>query len=300
MKSNILENSFINLLDAADRLNEPDPDLNSLKYAVEHLWRGIELLFKQRLVDEHWSLIYENISYSDPAEDPRRSGGFSLTSISFLDMEERLYAICGVDISGYLDILNKIRKDHHKIQHYRFAGSKAQIISNLVQIWPFIVDFTSKHLDFAYDVYAMNLFRQIGELMHLHKGFIRQRQDQTRKVLDHKLQEAYYAKPLKCPECRQTAIPLLSNDNARIKCAFCDHTSHWQELALACGADVDYAGPFDCLHCGAKGAVRTEDRWLCLSCCHGWDLENFNVCPSCGSRLVSALHDQSYCENCSI
>ncbi|WP_419655663.1 uncharacterized protein Dvar_47580 [Desulfosarcina variabilis str. Montpellier] len=68
MESNILENSLIHLLDAVNRLSEPAPDNNAIKYALVHLWRGLNLLLKKRLFDEHWSLIYKNTDHTKTAD----------------------------------------------------------------------------------------------------------------------------------------------------------------------------------------------------------------------------------------
>lgn len=297
MESNMLENGLIHLLDAVNRLDEPIVDNTCLKYAVVHLCHGLKLLLKKRLFDEHWSLIYEDIAHPNHPKDSLNSIVFE--PISFISLKDRLCTFCGIDITEYIDILVKLRKDYKKIELNQFMGSKTQIISNMVQIWPFIVDFVSKHIDFSHDMYAESLFNQTCEIMESHLKFVHEIKKETIKILFAQSKTAYYAKPLVCPECLQTAIPLLADNNTQIRCEFCNHVIHWKELAVVCGFYLNqYLGPFDCLDCECKGLIQTEDRWVCLSCCSEWNLEHFNICQSCETRLVLALHDEPYCKYC--
>ena len=294
MESNMLENSLIYLLDAVNRLNEPTPDHSAIKYAIVHLWRGLNLLLKKRLFDEHWSLIYKNMDYT---KDTVSSGGF--IPIAFIDIKDRLSTICGIDIVEYNEVINKIRKDYKKIELSRFSGSKTQAVSNLVHLWPFIVEFSSRHIDFSHDTYATNLFNQTCETMDVHLKFVHHRKMEVNNALSNELKKSYYARPLKCPACLQPAIALLSTDNTKIRCAFCDHVLHWKELAAECESSLDYSGPFDCLHCNLAGVIQTPDRWICLSCCQNWKLEDIRICQSCKKKLVWTLSATPHCQHCS-
>lgn len=294
MESNLLENSLIHLLDSVNRLDEKRPDIISIKYAVVHLWRGTKLLLEKRLFDEHWYLIYKN--YPNYPKSDFNHGAYA--PLNFDDLKDRLYTFCGINIDEYNYVLNKIRKDYNKIELSQFMGSKVQIISNLVEVWPFIVDFISKHIDFSHDTYTKNLFNQTCEKMDSHFKFIQHKKNEINKVLLNKLKESYYAKPLKCPKCLQDAIPLLSNNNTKLRCVFCDQVIHWKQLAVECGSYLNYLGPFDCLNCSSQGVLQTEDQWICLSCCHEWEFEHINICNLCGARLVWAQYNKPYCKHC--
>lgn len=298
MESNILENCMIHLLDAVDRLNETIPDVISIKYSVVHLWSGIKLLLEKKLLDEHWSLVYKNKNHPNHSKNNFNPGGFR--SLNFNDLMERLSTSCGIKVDEYRYVLNKIRNDYDKIELAQFTGSKVQITSNLVEVWPFIVDFISKHIDFAHDSYSKNLFNQTCEVMDSHLNFIRLKKNEVNKVILNKLQESHDAKPLKCPKCLQDAIPLMSNKNNKFSCAFCDHVIGWQQLAEECGSYLNYSGPFDCLNCASPGVLQTQDRWICLACCNEWKLEALQVCNLCGTKLVWAIDDKPHCMQCEL
>lgn len=296
MESNLLENSLVHLLDAVDRLDESIPDIMSLKYSVVHLWSGIRLLLEKRLSDDHQSRIHSDWSDTHPPESSFTAG--MDVPLDFKALKENLSALCGIDIDQYDYVLNKIRKDYDKIEQSKFRGSKVQIASNLVEVWPFIVDFISTHIDFTSDPYSKNLFAQTCEIMDTHLQFIRNKKNEINDVLLNQLKESYYAKPLKCPVCLQEAIPLLPNRNTKYSCSFCYNTLHGEQLALECGSDLNYLGPFDCLNCSSQGVLQTEDQWVCLSCCHDWAFEQLGVCHLCGERLFWSQQDTPYCDNC--
>ena len=62
------------------------------------------------------------------------------------------------------------------------------------------------------------------------------------------------------------------------KCVFCNHLIHWKDFTKECGSNLKYLGPFDCPKCKFEGVIKTDDRWVCLSCCNTWVLEDVNVC----------------------
>src|SRR5260370_25514085 len=66
-----------------------------LKYALLHLCSSIELLFKVRLHQEHWSLVFDDISKAD--KQAQDIGNFK--SVVFHDLIDRLIRICNVDLS---------------------------------------------------------------------------------------------------------------------------------------------------------------------------------------------------------
>ena len=296
MESNLLENSLIHLLDAVNRLDEEIPDIISLKYAVVHLWRGINILLEKRLLDEHWTLACGNKNYSNYLNKNFGSGGSA--SLSFNDLKNKLNTFCGINIDGYNYILNKIQKDYQNIELSQFRGSKVQITGCFIEVWPLIVDFISNHVDFSHDSYAKNLFNQTCEIMDSHLKFIRHKKNEIKTFLSNQLEESYYAKPLNCPRCLQDAIPLLSNNNGKYRCAFCDHVILWNELAVECGSYFNNFGPFDCLECSYQGALKIDDRWICLSCSNTWEIEHINICKLCGEKIFFTQNERKYCKHC--
>ena len=296
MKYNLLENSLDYILDAVSRLNEPDPDKKSMKYALVHLWSGIELLLKKRLIDEHWSLIFNKIDDNNSSKASLKTGDFE--SVYFKQAIKRLKNFCEIDISQSKDILEVIRQDRNKIEHYQFEKSKTQVVSNLIKVWAFVLDFISNHMDISGDTEAKKVFDQIRENMVSHEKFIRLRKNIIRQDLRKSLEKSKYQKLLKCPVCFQKAIPLILNDEDEIECVFCNISENWNDFMTEWRSAWNYSGPFDCLDCGNEGVCQTEDGWICFSCCEKWDFDELCICTSCESRLVSNSQKEPCCEYC--
>lgn len=284
------------ILDAVNRLDEPEPDQRSVKYALLHLWSGVELLLKKRLMDEHWSLIFQNIDDKKASKNSLKTGDF--VSVYFKKIKERLKDFCDIDISGSEGILEKVRKDRNKIEHYQIKTSKPQVVSNLIEIWAFILDFTSNHIDISRDPAASKVFEQIREIVVSHEEFISHRKRAISSALKSQLKESKYPKPLKCPECFQKAMPLLNNGDG-IKCVFCNASErNYKNFITEWGVTWNYPGPFYCPDCGYEGVFKIEDSWICLSCCEVWDLDDLDICTSCETMLVRDPQNESYCEAC--
>jgi len=297
IKYNLLENSLDYILDAVSRLNEPDPDKRSVKYALVHLWSGVELLLKKKLMDEHYSLIFKNIDDKKVSKKSLETGDF--VSVYFNEIVKRLKDFCEIDIRDHIDILEKVRKDRNRIEHYQLETSKTQIVSNLIKMWSFILDFTSKHLDISSDIICSRLFEEIKEIMIYHEEFIKNRTKVISSELSTKLKEAKYDKPLKCPYCLQNAVPLLLNDEDEITCVFCNAIKNIKEFIVEWESTWNYSGPYDCLYCGSLESVcETENGWVCLRCCENWDSDEFGLCISCETRLVLNPKKEPCCEFC--
>lgn len=105
--SGLLENAFAFFQRAKD-ISESE-----LSFSLVHFCTGLELLFKYRLMQEHWSLI----SQKTTSKEKFRSGDFQ--SVDFESAVERLQKIAGVQISdAALKRLQAVRRDRNKIVHF--------------------------------------------------------------------------------------------------------------------------------------------------------------------------------------
>jgi len=68
---------------------------HSWKYSVLHLYSGIELLLKEKLKQEHWSLIFQDISSANSIK--LRNGDF--VSVYHEELVKRLKNISGVTLN---------------------------------------------------------------------------------------------------------------------------------------------------------------------------------------------------------
>ena len=122
-----------------DTYNEKKIDHKRIKYAVLHLFAGIELVLKERLRREHWSLIFEK---TDKANKLSLDKG-DFVSVNFNGIKERLINI--INIKFDFEDINKLRIERNKIQHYKFTLNKMEnsqlIIKAVFSIISFITNF---------------------------------------------------------------------------------------------------------------------------------------------------------------
>jgi len=222
MEFNLLENAFDYILEAVQQLQGKRPAKRRIKYGIIHLWSGIELLLKKRLMDEHWSLIFRDINKAD--KNALNSGDF--ISVYFDDSLVRLSKICGIDLSQHKDALNKIREDRNRLEHFQMEFSKPVVISNLVRAWSFILDFSVSHLDIVNDPKAFELFEKIRDKMVVHENFIDERMKLVSPEIQKFKSEEYPHTIIDCPLCFQEALILKGGSCG---CLFCKVELDWEE-----------------------------------------------------------------------
>lgn len=115
-----IENSLKAILDT----DEPQ----KLKYAVLHISAGIELILKEILRLEHWSLLFENINSAD--YNHLQSGDFQ--SVTFPSILKRLEGIVGGSITEtHKKHFDTLKKKRNKIEHFAFKESSNALKSNI-------------------------------------------------------------------------------------------------------------------------------------------------------------------------
>ena len=89
-----------------------DPDPRSHKYAILHLFAGVLLLLKERLRQEHWSLIFKDVA---------RAGESDAKTVDFDEALQRLKSCSKLqlgDRNGKL--LRKAQLLRNRLEHYEF------------------------------------------------------------------------------------------------------------------------------------------------------------------------------------
>ena len=308
MEINLLENAFDYILDAVQQLQGKRPSKKRIKYGIVHLWSGIELLLKKRLLEEHWSLIFRDINKAD--KKALETGEF--TSVYFDDAIVRLNKICGVDLGQYKDPLNKIREDRNRLEHFQITLSRSEAISNLVKAWGFILDFTSIHIKFEDDPEAIDLFEKIKEKMIVHEKFINERLESITPEIKRLKSEQYPYTIIDCPLCFQDALILKGGT---CECLFCNAKLDW-ELAMERWVILTegYYRYYDkdrlvdpliteCPECEFEALYRFEDgdaqppdpAAICFHC--GIAIPYCYWCSSAGESLDD---DDRFCNECAI
>ncbi|WP_148001717.1 hypothetical protein [Streptomyces sp. adm13(2018)] len=318
-----VENGLDYLLSVTEHLaGKPKP--RDLKYAILHLAAATEVLFKARLQQEHWSLVFEN------PRDATRSRFEAADFISCGSEEalDRLEKIAGLDITqtgSTKGDLARLIKWRNALQHYGliavqvdgkgtqavYAHAVEKLAANLLA---FLIPFVREHLR------PKVIHRKPGEW-----NFDAEIAKVTAGLANiEKYLEFRWAKllpelePLKdstvtCPLCKQPALVVDGNSD----CRFCEtqvrrsdhialeYVSEIQGLDLHThykdgGEDL----VLECPDCGVDALVTDVEfvsgrtiAFLCFACAS--EFEELDFCTSCSKPIEEGDEDgHGMCEDC--
>lgn len=240
------------LLSAAEHLAVNSPRAH--KYAVLHLFAGIELLLKERLRREHWSLIFSEVDRA--SEDKLASGDFK--SVEFNQSVARLKDIAKVEIDkrhwSHLDSLRNLR---NRLQHFHCDLGQSETMSRLACGISFSIHFIVTELcDLNTD--HQDTITQLHEVLGGCSTYVSHRMSDIADEL------ASAKTSVLCPRCDQETL-MLGVGNPR--CAFCGYTDGPSEALEATGG-TDCMGV--CPECGGAMAIYDTSgggEWLvCFWC----------------------------------
>ncbi len=143
LEYSLLQNGLDYILSTLENLKGESPTERQLKYAVIHLSAGVELILKERLRLEHWSLIFAD---SDKATKERFESG-NFVSVGFPQLVNRLSSICGVEFDDKdKRILESLRKMRNRLEHLGIVTSSDAIKSEASMTISIILDFVEREL----------------------------------------------------------------------------------------------------------------------------------------------------------
>lgn len=311
LKISLLENAFDYILDAVNRLAEEDSSKTAIKYAIVHLWSGIELLLKKRLMDEHWSLIFRDVNKAHKSS--LESGDF--ISVHFDELIKRLRKICNVDVNKFKDILVKLREDRNRLEHFQIEIPKMAAISKLIKAWGFLLDFSSSQINFTEETEAKELFEKIRSKMVIHEKFIKERWNDISMEIKKNEEDKYPYTVIECPECFQEAMFLLGGS---CQCKFCRIVLTWRKAMdkwLTLHEGRSYIDPkqlmveplvFECPECGMDALYQFEHGdvyppdpgWTCFHCGGRWAWDERKKCARCDRPYFVSSGDDPFCGQC--
>ncbi|MGH9891434.1 MAG: hypothetical protein ACREA0_05520 [bacterium] len=278
-----------------------------LKYAVLHVASAVELILKARLGREHWALMFR-----EPARAEYRSferGDFR--SADFVDTQQRLETICGVDLTKHRSLLNPLRDMRNRLQHFAFSGDVPEIRSVVTRTWSFLWDFIHDEMpDQVAD--HRDTLEEFRDRMTKHEEHVRARLTDIEPDLDRLRVDGIVV--VSCPSCLQEALVLPGGEDP--SCRFCRYEQDPLHVA------DDWASVFvgyphtdpkerliepvlkECVECGRETMIEFEDgsmtppdpAWICFSCgqsgsptvrCRAcgeefpWEEDEVYVCPEC-------------------
>jgi hypothetical protein len=276
-----------------------------LKYAILHLVAGVELILKERLRREHWSLIFEKPEKAHRAAF--EAGNF--VSVSMDGCVRRLSAVCDVGISNrHRERLSALKEHRNRLEHFGIAESAEALIAVTNAVLSFLLDFISSELQIPAlsdeEQSTLNrIRRKLGDL----QTFVDKRWKAIGPVV-----EAADTPVVQCPACLETAAIVSEG----IDCKFCGHRQAAKDaadeyigavLGESYYSTIKEGGEwplYECPECSSETLVDQADRdgianrFVCFDCGQTWGVTDLRFCDSCGRPYRREEDGATICDDC--
>jgi hypothetical protein len=246
-----------------------------LKYALLHLCSGVELIFKERIRQEDWQLLFADPEKAD--EGAYQSGDF--WSIDFKQAQERLEEDCAVELTQDEKAqLKSFRKRRNQLEHFGVEDTLPAVQSSITKMVNLLVDFVGR----AFDEGGLEEEESLLAEIRTKLGNCRAVVDDRMALIKAELDKQYSL--VQCPSCHQLA---MSADGGTVKCLFCHLSADSDTAAEEYVVNIlGYPSQFEVEKDGGEWPVR--------------------ACPECGSEtFVTELRGVNdirscYCFDCGI
>jgi len=296
----LLENGLDFISSSLDPILKSELEIE-LKYSILHLSAGVELIIKEILRKEHWSLIFQNVDKADSSS--LASGDF--ISVNNETALNRLQNICKVKLNqDTIRHLGALRKKRNKIEHFAFRENEFELKSISSEVLMIILGLIDKNIDtkdisFAARINISNIKRKSAEFKEFNEKALSKCKDKIKE----------YSKKyeiLQCPNCFQRCFVI----NEDLKCLFCNYSNTPEQAArsyienvqrISEYVEVTQGGYFpldDCPECGSNTVISESDSYLCFNCLSKWDEDVLERCGACNSLYKADRYDMGYCKNC--
>lgn len=294
---NMIHNGLDFVLKSMETIHKSDEDL---KYSILNLHAGIQLILKEILFNEHWSLIFQNVDHAE--RDKIQNGDF--ISVNSDTLIQRLKKIRGLDIpKQFIEKLEWLRKERNKIEHFKLAISVDTMKANVAQLLSHFMPFMKKEIiDKRLLSSDDKLYSNLKEYLNEFDIYVKEKISRIYEYITNVKIVLY------CPNCFQETVEFIDETNAF--CHYCEidipdfPNSYIQSFiddfnSMDDGPDTQV---FECPQCEHDTFIEYKKDYLCLTC--GVLLSSSEIVgcegPVCnGNVFVYRRHDDvHFCRYC--
>lgn len=279
-----------------------------MKYSLLHLSSGMELVFKNILLEEHWTYVFQDMNKANQKDFA--SG--NLRSVDSETLVDRLENFCDINFcDNDKKNLKRLREYRNKTEHFAVEYNVFAMENIIHKCISIIIEVVA----YVYDEDKMgeiesNLLQEIKQLL---KQFDKHYKDAillTQKELD-RLLEIYEDEIIvtMCPSCNEKY--LITMKDKEPECLFC------HEQFTACEAAKSYISndlciteyelakdggewpQYECTECGEEALVfdYPDNEAICFRCGTRKSLKEFEFCSRCGV-VIAKDNDIGICNEC--
>lgn len=269
-----------------------NPNPRRRKHAILDLSAGVEALLRERLRQEHWSLVFD-----DPAEaskDAYDDGSFPAVRLN--DCLDRLQEICGLEVAPrWRWGIESLARRRSRLEGRGLVEATPVLMAVVVAVVnPFVDSVPPGRLNASLSTLLDGIRGRLATL----EGRIG---DALRLIAEKRPNEALLA----CPNCRQEAT-LVVDDGPR--CLYCDYCGKPEKVADEYARDLfpgEDRAPYHCPACERNALLDVgdpdEDPWYkCFACGRSWGVDGLAFCSWCGQPFEPPADDsdEDLCQKC--
>ena len=237
LKYRLLENGIDSISHGIDHYLEGNKDKKewNFKYAILHIFQGIELILKEKLYRINQILIYSNID--------TEINDTSYT-VSFGKLGVRLRNAGIIFQIEWLNTLREIQKIRNLIQHKEFSLDIGEIKAIIGESIEFLINFMRKELSIELRDYLQGeKYELLIEMIDFYEEKLKIAKEKVQEHFDRlSPKEAMMIEVLHCPECNQKTVVVERQGQDSSICYFCKENIE-VDICDRCGVKVLNASP---------------------------------------------------------
>lgn len=275
---NLLDNGLDYIYEAVRPIfSKHDNSQHSWKYSVLHIYSGIELLLKEKLKQEHWSLIFQDVGNADIKN--LENGNF--VSVYHEELVKRLRNISKVIIND--EPIKSLRDLRNRFEHFEVNIALTECEKTVVSALDEIIKFWENHLIDISTAEQQQKFRMIKNIATSYELYIEQRLKKFEQAINGII-ESGNGILVNCPVCGSSSFAVFKDNEKECKCFVCDKkyknkSSYLEEIRGSeekKSTEKSFLIPYKkysrtCLSCKKETRVRyivSNDvtEYFCLNC----------------------------------
>lgn len=244
------------------------------KYSILNLYSGIQLLLKERLKQEHWSLIFQDIS--NATQENLNNGNF--VSVYHDELIKRLLNISKVKINDKPII--ELRNLRNKFEHFQVKITISEYESVVASALEEVIKFWGKNLK---DRVSPNQDKKFNIIKSIATGlefYVNNRLNKFTGVIQEIIRNESGI-VVSCPNCGADGFVIFKNEHENCKCFVCECKYERQKYLEKIREKEDkyekssfipyHSYETICLACNKETRIRYIDSadlslYLCLNC----------------------------------
>lgn len=281
----------LNLLESQEERN--------YKYVILNLFSGISLVFKERVRQFNWMLLFDNVENANEADF--LTGQFE--GVKTHDLISRLEGVLDYDLHQEDKNLFLYLRDKRKlIEHFEFKENISTLKSITSKSISVILKFLAKNeSEMNYSTEVAEKIKSIQKQSINLELFI----NHQTKVIEKKCNELKL-EVVCCPECLNNSLPLKED----LECLFCfknysdpeEAASKYKSRVLRINSYLVMKGEQDdiqhyCPECTQYSLLHCGDHFVCFGCPSTYSFGYFSECVHCNDLKIFR-YGETLCSTC--